>query len=193
MRAISRENRKHYLSNVLKQPARPSLHYLMGGRTPEWSESWCPCRGWWGWRCRRESSSSWWCWRWYPGRARRSRCRTWHSSWPGPPVCPTPLTCRIQSGRYQRPPWGCSRRLCRWRQRGSVSPPRAGGQPGKYFHIKISWLWPLSARISLWSKLTGNLKCKSIEFDFYKVFWVFLTLLKSHYTYFVSISPIHHT
>ena len=89
MRAISRENRKHYLSNVLKQPARPSLHYLTGGRTPEWSENWCPCRGWWGWRCRIESSSSWWCWRWCPGKVPHSRCRTSHSLLPvpGPTVC----------------------------------------------------------------------------------------------------------
>ena len=41
----------------------------------------CPCRGWSGWLCRTASSSASWCWRWCPGRARHSTCRTWHFWW----------------------------------------------------------------------------------------------------------------
>ena len=36
----------------------------------------CPCRGWWGSRCRTESSSSSWCWKWCPGTVRHNMCRT---------------------------------------------------------------------------------------------------------------------
>ena len=63
---------------------KPSPRCQTGGRTRGLWGSWCPCRGWWGWRCRRESSSSWWCWRWCPGKVPHSRCRTWHSSLQGP-------------------------------------------------------------------------------------------------------------
>ena len=60
----------------------PSPRSRRGGRTrARWGRR-CPCRGWWGSRCRTESSSSWWCWRWCPGRARHSTCRTSHS-WRG--------------------------------------------------------------------------------------------------------------
>ena len=54
-------------------------HCQTGGRKLELWERRCPCRGWWGWQCRRASSSSWWCWTWCRGRARHSRCKTLRS------------------------------------------------------------------------------------------------------------------